>query len=465
MWPSCPREAAHVNTDGPLTATVSDDGAVTLAHRGVDATVAAFREPADRDAYRAAPDRFGAHAAHIGGLLGAELRTRDAPGPVWGLARAAGRSGLEGYARDLAASGRAWLRAHFRGPEVDRLWTPWLLHAGLAPDSASAGLMVPIFAATLHAAGLPVVVGGASNFVLAWERLLDELGVQVHTGRRVERIVVRDGTAAGVAGAGWSLAAERAVLASVTPPALYGDLLPPDAAPAAVRDDAARFRPGRAALQLHVALSGPVPWRDSALAAAPLVHVSDGSSSTAIACAEAEAGLLPRRPTAVVGQQHVLDPSRVPRARPPCGCRCRRCRMRPSATTRASWTRPAAGTQASRTATPRACSTASPRMRRGCATWSSGWTSSPRMTSRRTIRTRWRVTRTPAPPSWTRTSCGARSPPPLGTPPRSLGSGTSARQPTPAQGWPARPGTSSPGGCSPPPPASARDLIERARTR
>jgi phytoene dehydrogenase-like protein len=44
----------------------------------------------------------------------------------------------------------------------------------------------------------------------------------------------------------------------------------------------------------------------------PLVHLSDGSASTAIACAEAEAGLLPRRPTVVVGQQHVLDPSRVP---------------------------------------------------------------------------------------------------------------------------------------------------------
>ncbi|GEL16765.1 phytoene desaturase family protein [Pseudonocardia asaccharolytica] len=302
----------YANSDGLLTATVSRDGTVTLAHRDVEATVAGFAEPADRDAYRAALARFGAHAAQIGGLLGAELRSRDVLAPLWGLARTGGRAGLETYARDVATSGRAWLRAHFRGPEVDRLWAPWLLHAGLAPDSASGGLMVPIFAATLHAAGLPVVVGGAGNFVGAWERLLDELGVRVNTGRRVERITLRDGAAAGVAGEGWSLAAERAVLASVTPPALYGELLPPAAAPAPVRDEAARFRPGRAAMQVHVALSGPVPWRDPALAAVPLIHVSDGSASTAIACAEAEAGLLPRSPTVVVGQQHVLDPSRVP---------------------------------------------------------------------------------------------------------------------------------------------------------
>jgi phytoene dehydrogenase-like protein len=156
------------------------------------------------------------------------------------------------------------------------------------------------------------VVGGAGNFVTAWERLLAERGVTVHTGRRVERVVLQDGAAAGVAGDGWSITAERAVLASVTPRALYGSLLPPGAVPTAVAGDAGRFRPGRAAMQVHVALSAPVPWRDPALAAVPLVHVSDGSASTAIACAEAEARLLPRRPTVVVGQQHVLDPSRVP---------------------------------------------------------------------------------------------------------------------------------------------------------
>src|SRR5262249_11414136 len=44
----------------------------------------------------------------------------------------------------------------------------------------------------------------------------------------------------------------------------------------------------------------------------PLIHLSDGSAGTGIACAEAEAGLLPRRPTVVVGQQYLLDPARLP---------------------------------------------------------------------------------------------------------------------------------------------------------
>ena len=53
-------------------------------------------------------------------------------------------------------------------------------------------------------------------------------------------------------------------------------------------------------------------WRDSRLAEIPLIHLSDGSASTGIACTEAEAGLLPRYPTVVVGQQYLLDPTRVP---------------------------------------------------------------------------------------------------------------------------------------------------------
>ncbi|WP_368680868.1 hypothetical protein R1X32_13005 [Rhodococcus opacus] len=65
-------------------------------------------------------------------------------------------------------------------------------------------------------------------------------------------------------------------------------------------------------MQIHIALSERPQWRDARLNEVPLVHISDGSASTGIARAEAEAGLLPRKPTVVVGQQSLLDPSRVP---------------------------------------------------------------------------------------------------------------------------------------------------------
>ncbi|MFC4472245.1 phytoene desaturase family protein [Streptomyces xiangluensis] len=301
------------NTDGFVTGTVTDEGRVVLAHRDPGTTTEGFAHASDRDAYLAMLQRFLDNADAIGGFLGGDLRSPRILKSVARLVRRERFTGTEAWLRAALTSGRSYARSEFVGDETDLLWAPWLLHAGLSPDHASGGLMLPILAATLHGFGLPVVAGGADNFVGAFEALLTELRVDIRTGQPVERILVTAGRATGVVAGGETILARRAVLASVTPSALYGELLPPDApVPPVVRDQARRFRHGRAAMQIHVALSAPPTWNDDRLAAVPLLHFSDGSASTAIACAEAEAGLLPRRSTVVVGQQHVLDPSRVP---------------------------------------------------------------------------------------------------------------------------------------------------------
>jgi len=300
------------NTDGLVTASVADDGHVTVAYRDPERTAAQFGHPQDRSAYLGMLRDLGENMASIGGLLGSELRSAALVRHAAGIVRGSGWRGAERWLRAVATSGRGYARREFHGTEVDHLYAPWLLHAGLSPDHASGGLMIPLLAATLHGAGLPVVAGGAGRFLAAFRSLLDSLGVDVRTGVHAERILVEHGQATGVVAGGHIFRARRAVLASVTPTALYGELLPGNAVDAAVRAEAASFRYGRAEMQIHVALSGPLGWSDPRLREIPLVHLSDGSASTGIACAEAEAGLLPRRPTVVVGQQYVLDPSRVP---------------------------------------------------------------------------------------------------------------------------------------------------------
>ena len=300
------------NTDGWVTASVADDGRATFAHRDPERTAAEFAHAEDRSAYLAMLQRLGENMASIGGLLGSEVRSLAVVRHACGLARSGGLRGAEWWLRAAVTSGRAYLRRDFRGHEVDHLYAPWLLHAGLSPDHAAGGLMTPLFAGILHGFGLPVVAGGAGRFVVAFRSLLGSLGVRVETGFEVDRILVAHGRAVGVEAAGRTLRARRAVLASVTPGALYGRLLPEDAVNSALRAEAARFRHGRAAMQIHVALSEPLGWRNPRLAEIPLIHLSDGSAGTGIACAEAEAGLLPRHPTVVVGRQYLLDPARVP---------------------------------------------------------------------------------------------------------------------------------------------------------
>ncbi|MFF5257881.1 phytoene desaturase family protein [Actinomadura viridis] len=303
---------AYRNTDGPLTASVADDGRAVVADRDPEATAAGFADAEDRRRYLAALDRLAGNAGPIGALMGSEITASALLRNGGGLVRGLGRAGAESWLRDLATSGRAWCRREFTGPEVDHLWAPWLLHAGLSPDHASGGFMIPVLASTMHGAGLPVVEGGAGRFVAAFESLLRSRGVEILTGAPVDLITVEGGRATGVVAGGRTLRAARAVVASVTPTALYGRLLPPGSVSRAVVREARGFRYGRGEMQIHVALSGPPDWRDDRLARVPLLHVSDGSASTGIACAQAEAGLLPDRPTVVVGQQYVLDPSRVP---------------------------------------------------------------------------------------------------------------------------------------------------------
>jgi len=303
----------YSNSDGNVTASVGSDGRAVVATRDPQGTANSFETVADRARYVDMINGFGQMADVIGGLLGSELSDRTLAGKAVTTLRRKGRADMQLMIRDAVTSGRGFARRTFDGWEADRLWIPWLLHSGLGPDQASGGIMLPVFAATMHGAGLPIVTGGASGFVSAFEKLLAELGVEVLTDTTVERIVVENGAAVGVITGGEELRASRAVLASVTPQALYGTLLASaPAVPALVREQAKRYRYGRGAMQVHVALSAPMAWSDDRLDSTPLVHVSDGSSSTGIAVAQAEAGLLPTDPTIVVGQQYVLDPSRVP---------------------------------------------------------------------------------------------------------------------------------------------------------
>lgn len=303
----------YCNTDDAMTASVAHDGTVSVAYRDPRLTAAGFAETEDARTYLLALDWFERNAAHFGALMGSQVSRLSLARLLARILKTNGRKGAEEWLRDAVTSGRSYCQRMFVGREVDHLWVPWLLHAGLSPDQASGGMMLPVLAATLHGFGLPVVKGGAANMVSAFRDLFDELNVQVYTEWPVERIVIDGGRAVAVEAGGRRLRARRAILASVTPTALYGSLLASDPSLAGLRGQADAYRYGRAGMQIHVALSSEPRWHDQRLGSIPLIHITDGSGSTAIACAEAEAGLLPRAPTVVVGQQFLLDPTRVPK--------------------------------------------------------------------------------------------------------------------------------------------------------
>lgn len=301
----------YLNTDGIVSGTVSERG-VAVAYRDPARTAAGLSVAADRDAYLQMLGDFGRFAPQIFGLLGSELSPGKLTRLAWGSLRAHGPSGSLELVRLGVQSGRAFIRERFVGYEVDQMWIPWLLHGGLLPDSASGGVQLPLFAAAMHGFGMPVVKGGAGNFVAAFERLLTEYKVRFELGAAVTGIDVEGGRAVGVRIGSRQFRARRAVIASVVPGQLYNELLPKGAVKEKLHDRARRYRPGKASAQIHIALDGPVPWTDPRLGEMAALHITNGSDSSGIASAQALAGLLPAEPTIVVGQQHVLDPGRVP---------------------------------------------------------------------------------------------------------------------------------------------------------
>lgn len=309
------RGLSYSNSDAAVTASTANvrgERRTAIAYRSPEQTAARFLHESDRDAYFGMLEEFGRRAPVVFGALGSELSSNAVLAKLgWRAFRSLRGPGVESLARDALSSARGYLRRTFKGWEQDALWTPWGLHSGLSPDHATGGIMIPVFAATMHQFGLPVVTGGVTQFLRAFEQLLRDSGVDIRTNTEAEEVLLARGKAVGVSTSSGVLQADE-VLASVTPSALYGKLLRRSSRVTGQRKMADMYRPGRAAVQLHLALDRPVYWEDPELRDVPLVHLSDGSASTAIACAQAEAGLIPSKPTVVVGQQSIIDPSRAP---------------------------------------------------------------------------------------------------------------------------------------------------------
>lgn len=308
------RGLRYVNTDVP-TGVAYGDGQALVAGREPGQTIEGFR-PEDGAAFLSELERFGAMADVIGTLLSSELHAPQAIGQLVRLGRRLGVRDSLATSAFAVQSARDWLRSTFAGPEPGLLYAPWVLHTGLEPSAAGGALQLLALAGGLHMGGMPVVEGGSARFVTAFEQLIADHGGTVRTDVDVERITVSDGRATGVVTAGGeAVAARRAVIAGVTPTQLYGRLL--SGAGAGPRLDEAtraaeRFRYGRGAMQIHVALSEPLRWRDARLDEAAVVHVQDGVDAVELACAQASAGQLPARPTIVAGQPCTVDPTRAP---------------------------------------------------------------------------------------------------------------------------------------------------------
>ena len=217
------------------------------------------------------------------------------------------------FARFALLPVRTMAAERFRGPGGALLLGGNALHADFAPESVLSGFFGWLLVSIGQQHGFPVPEGGAARLTDALVARLESRGGRVECGARVDRILVRDGRAAGVRlDGGDQVAAARAVLADVAAPLLYRDLLDPEVVPPRVRDDVNRFEWDPATVKIDWALARPIPWRDADARRAATIHLSRSFDHLTEVTAQTTMGLVPARPFLVMGQLSVADPTRSP---------------------------------------------------------------------------------------------------------------------------------------------------------
>lgn len=306
------RGLVYLNTELP-TGVACQAGTAVLS-TNPEITNAQFAELGDDAAWNETMADFGAKANLAFGLLGTDFWRRTSLKFGWQAFRQLGRKELVASGAELLEPAGPWLDRTFSSPVMHALLAPWALHNGLGPDDASSAFITKVIGAAVAMGGMPIPVGGGVSLVNALVGIITDAGGEVRTSTEISKVLVAHNKAVGVqTSTGERINASRAVIASVTPQALYERLLEGVSVPANMRKAAHDFRYGRGGFQIHIAMKNKPEWpSDPRLADTAMVHVLESMDSLSESVNAANRGYLPRRPTIVVGQPCTIDPSRAP---------------------------------------------------------------------------------------------------------------------------------------------------------
>lgn len=297
-------------------ASAFPNGASLRVSTDEDATLEMWRQHSPEDAAGWERLRFV-----FDGMAAAYLPLYTHPLPSWkalmtslrGARRTRKSVGPGELAATVLSTTRALGDRYFATPEAKSLTAAWGMHLDYGPDVAGGAVfpLLEMYADMLN--GLSLVEGGAGRLPHAIENLVRTRGGTVLTGVRVARIELDTTGTTGVTLAdGQRLRARRGIISTAVLPHLVHELLAGAAVPDDMRSAADAYRFGPGTFMLHLALDGPVPWRDERLSQFAYVHVGSYVDDMARAYQQALAHELPDTPLLVVGQTSVVDLTRAP---------------------------------------------------------------------------------------------------------------------------------------------------------
>ncbi len=301
-WRRAPLVLAHPASDGtcPVLSTDLDETAASL-----DACY-----PGDGDAWRRLYDRW----SRLRDPLLAALFTPTPP--VTASARLAVSAWSDGWtrvARFALLSVRRMGEEEFGSDAARRLIAGSALHADLSPEAVLSGFFAWMLCSLGQDVGWPVPEGGAGQLTAALVARLRAKGGELVCDSPVDRIVVRDRRAVAVRTAGGELRATRAVLADVSAPSLFLDLVEAEHLSPKLLDDVRRFEWDNGTVKVDWNLDRPIPWKSEAACRAGTLHLADSVDALTASSSALARGLVPSTPFLILGQQSMTDPTRMPK--------------------------------------------------------------------------------------------------------------------------------------------------------
>ncbi|CPR03559.1 FAD dependent oxidoreductase [Mycobacterium bohemicum DSM 44277] len=303
-WSHAPAVVGH-----PRHATDDDP---PMVHHDPARTAAEFarREPADGDNWWRAVNLWEQVKKP---LLDAMLAPFPPVRPMVRLLLELGTADALRLARLLVQPADAMARQMFDGDAPRTLLLGNAMHADVPPDAPISGAMGFLMTMLAQDCGWPVPVGGSGRLTAALVNRARAAGARIECNQNVSRVEVRGGRAVGVTTSGGrTVRGRRAVVADVTAPRLFCDMLPADAVPAKLLRDFEDYVWDPPVVKVNYACNARIPWRSRALQDAGTVHLGADGDGLLRWMTDLNTRVVPERPFMLLGQTTTADPSRSP---------------------------------------------------------------------------------------------------------------------------------------------------------
>jgi phytoene dehydrogenase-like protein len=303
-WSHAPAVVGHARD------ATDDDAPVIYRDAARTAAELARREPADGDNWL---KMLAVWETVKGPLIDTLLQPFPPVRAAGRLLRILGAGELLRFGRLLMLPATAMAAQMFEGEAARLLLLGNAMHADAPLDAPGSGVFGFLLTMLAQDVGYPVPVGGAGRLTAALVRRAQAAGAEIRCGQEVSGIGVRDGRAVTVhTTGGETVPVRRAVIADVSAPRLYRDLLPDGALPQRLLDDLEHFEWDTPVLKVNYLLDAPIPWRSASLRQVGTVHLGADANGLARWMADLNTGVVPDRPFMLFGQMTTADPSRSP---------------------------------------------------------------------------------------------------------------------------------------------------------